>query len=287
VAGDTPARIAITSDDHWLLSSSKSTDSDQELLQIWNLQDSESSGRMLGNVDGMVRCLSLSADTNWFAVGTTSGWLKIDSTATLQIDNQPSQTLLESVEVLAIASDSSFVVYAGEDDMQGKTNSAWFVPIGSSTATKLPCLHRDVIEAIAISPDNSLVATGGAHDDASVQICSPGSDRPAITIPAGHDSSILSLVFDNSNDWIISASPTAVFLNQVSRPDAPLQIGPTTQVKQVSLSADGEWIVLLDSTGQVQLWHLLECKMIQQACREAGVLRMRVRPVPRDIPNEI
>lgn len=218
-------------------------------------------------------CLAFSPDSQLLASGgqyVRAETLRIWNMATGKLDRsfKPVHPILQ----LAWAKDAS-KLYAVTGDRSFCTFDA------ISGLQMNPIRERGMIYALALSPDEKILAVGGdITDDNSANIIKlySTSDWKVSQVITGHTSAVTSLAFHSSGDTLISASAkpeAAIKIWDVKRRTAVTQyVGHTSDVLAIALPPAGQNIATVSLDGSIRLWQTTQVRAPRPLVKAKGAI---------------
>lgn len=122
--------------------------------------------------------------------------------------------------------------------------------------------HKERIKAVDISPNGSLLASGGWDDTIILwDISNPGNPNQIGNPLSNHDDNIESLAFSPDGHLLASGSYKEIILWDVTDPQSPTPIGepitgPAGWVMSIAFTPDGETMVSGDWGNSIILWDI-------------------------------
>ncbi|MCX5742204.1 MAG: WD40 repeat domain-containing serine/threonine-protein kinase [Proteobacteria bacterium] len=228
--------LAISRDRRWLASGG--TD---RTIRLWDLEASTS--RLLTGHTGAVRGLAFAPDATSVASTSEDGTLRVWSTST-----GIGQVVLEDAYRLwpvAWAADGK-QLWAGTGDGRLVTVDA----SGGKPRSSATKLHTAAVRVLALSPDGTLLATGGEDGQVIVWTIATRQGRRL----TAHDDIVRDLVWSGDGTRLVSAGGDRVV--RVTPLDGPpLELlGNESGVKGLALSGDGALVAAAGIDRVVRVW---------------------------------
>ena len=257
------AKLAMSGDDRWLISSSESDGN--HLLRAWDLQNPK--GRVFGQLE-MVRHLRYLPHQERLVtvsdVGLSGSAFGIwDPRSAEFAQSIALEEIPGAIETMSVSPDGSFAAMGGDGPNSGA--QVYRIPLDSPRSLRaLPAKHEDVILSVAIGSDGR-VASG---DDGEIVI----QDRE--TLQEGKETRV---VTGQSNihylhfvgvGHIVSANRESVKLVEIA---SGRSIHLSGEIMQVIVSTDGNWLFIRDNSGQVMVVDLSESIANLKRCIDEGL----------------
>lgn len=245
--------VAISSDGQFALSGSWDA-----TLRLWDLSTGETTRRFVGH-DKDVLSVAFSADNRQIVSGSRDKGIKLWNTLgqckyTIGADNSDSHTEWVSCVRFSPNVQNPVIVSAGWD----KVVRVWGLATCKLRAKLVG--HTGYINAVTVSPDGSLCASGGKDADAMLWDLNEG--RHLSTLAAGDI--IHALCFSPNRYWLCAATASSVRIwdleskNIVAEliPEFPERSKKAQQIQCISLawSADGSTLFTGYTDNIIRVW---------------------------------
>lgn len=123
--------------------------------------------------------------------------------------------------------------------------------------------HNDHVRSVAISPDSSLVATGG--EDALVKLWDLASGKQIKTL-SGHTNWVSTLIFVPQNNLLISGSYDRTI--RIWEPETGKELacleGTPSLITSLALDGTGSTLAVGSHNGMISLWNVPKAKLISR-----------------------
>ncbi len=165
------------------------------------------------------------------------------------VGRDPAEVMLatcESPTSLAMSPDSGLAVI-------GRGNNAEIVDLSAGQTHRVLVGHTQQVNAVAFSPDGTLIATASADGTARTWVTASGQPR---TILTGHTSTVNAIAFSPDGTLIATASADGTARTWVTASGQPRTIltGHTQQVNAVAFSPDGTLIATASHDRTARTW---------------------------------
>ncbi|MFO7169491.1 MAG: hypothetical protein DIU80_015815 [Chloroflexota bacterium] len=228
-------------------------------------------GRGLFGQGGAVNALAVSADGRTLVTGGGDGVVLVwDLSAP---DAAPTRlTAGAPVTLVALSPDARWLAASGEDPA---TLQLW--DLSAPGAPRALSGHTDRINALVMSADGSLVASGSADGTVLVWRTADPSAGPVVLAPRGARSAVNAVALSADGTWVLTAGQDGISrLWRMSEPTSPQftqdRRGP---LSSAAISPDGRWLVTGSVDGDAHLWELTSSGFGSQPY----VLRGRGNPI--------
>ena len=198
--------------------------------------------------DERFHALAFSRDGKWLAAGGTGRTIRLLDVSTKQRRN----LIGHNGEITSVVFASDSTVLSGSTD---KTIRIWDMSSGSAAKTLGP--FADDVNAVALSPDGSTLASGMAnHKIVLFDLASRGSNQPRTL--SGHAGEVFSLAFTADGRWLASGGvdqSVRIWDVKASAPARAL-VGGTGEVNGLDFSSDSRSLVSAGGDGSMVVWQL-------------------------------
>lgn len=209
-----------------------------------------------------VLCLGYSADGQLLAAGTQSG-----KAAPLLVWNLAAGKLersikgIHAIQHLAWSKDASKIYVTNSDRSIAVFDSKTGLQVFANAR------ERGMIYAMALSPDQSMMAIGGDLTDEAntiaIKIYST-KDWKLLQTLIGHQNSIVSLTFHAGGNLLVSASAkpeAAIKVWNIAQKSAVTQyLGHTNDILGVAITASGHSLATISLDGSIRQWQTSQVK---------------------------
>jgi WD40 repeat protein len=230
-------------------------------IHLWSI--SENKPRQTLTAASVIRALALSPDGKLLASAGDDNAVQLWDTAT----GKPANKLTAHTDwvlALAFSGDAKVIASCGYDG----TVRLWEPASGKKiaefvakppTPPNTPAGPANVVQALAFSPDNKLLAVGG--DDSQVHLFSVPDGKLVRSMP-GHGSSVTCLQFHPDGTVLASCSKdrTIKLWNPANAQVLKSLEGHTTWVQGIVFLAKGTRLASVGADETVRLWDLAEVK---------------------------
>jgi WD40 repeat protein len=246
---------------HWLIAASEDGS-----IKVWDLSKGEPVGSPLelrGHTKS-VRTLAISPDDRWLVTGgddkTIRRW---DLT-----NGNPEKTMVilsrleDSLNALAIDSAGRRLVYSVANDTK-----AYILDMLSKAPQPLLLPHGEPLESLKMSPDGSLLATGGKNGSVYIWDFANLSQGPRSL--HGHKGAVKAIAFSKHNRWLITggkdkltmlwdlARPiTTEFVNSPNNKGSRILLVHPEFVCDVAITPNEKYALSADGSGRIFRWDL-------------------------------
>jgi WD40 repeat protein len=272
--------IAGSPDNRWLVWGS--TD---RTIRLIDLAVSEYRPITLNGHDGAITSLVISPDSRWLTTGSGDGTARLwDLTSPEPAVGAPLVLAAHESSVIfevAVSPDNRWLVVANDDD---GTVSRWDLkPINIATGegpAVLPLIQPaadELINAMAISPDNRWLATNGTGGTTRLwDLASPANPPTAVATLTDHETELGAMSISADNRWLITGGidNTVHLWNLSNAPDlatrpitlsghmgaiSAIAVSPTSSDK----GSGNQWLVSASRDGTARLWDLAAAESAQ------------------------
>jgi probable HAF family extracellular repeat protein len=230
-------------------------------FRIWRVRDL----RLLASLplsSAYVINLSVSPDGNWVAVGSYA-LLQIIDTTQLIVINPPEY--MDRAHAMAIAPSGLWYVTGDSQRWATRRNALtgerlYRTPEGG---------HIDTVLAVAISPDEARLATGGADS----RICIWNAEAGALLrIISGHLGAVLYVAFLGDGSTLLSVSADGTIRRWETATGTQMGIVSLgMQIHSAHLSADGQWLAVGAQDRRVRLFRVADLTLVAQTERLSAI----------------
>jgi WD40 repeat protein len=241
--------VAIAPDGTWLATAS------QDLTARTWAADGTPRAVLTGH-QGPVLGVAIAPDGSWLATAGSDG-IRIWDVASRQ-----EQTTLKDTygtKSVAVSPDGSWLATGGRNGVR-----IWDVPTWQERATfkgkwatfkgKWATLTgTDWVEAVAVAPDGSWLATGG---DGTVRVWDVATWRKRVTLKDHYHAASRVTAVAPDGSWLASVSyyGTVRIWDAASGQERAVLSGHTNYVEALAVAPDGRWLASADRDGTVRIW---------------------------------
>src|SRR5271166_2062404 len=276
--------VTFSPDNHWLVTGSGYiVGPEDNTVRLWDLRAKDPSVNpvILRGHNGPINAVAISPDNHWLVTGSGSPWLMLsdrDGTARLwdlraKADPMILRVHEGPINAVAISLDNHWLV-TGSGDNWGvgvgrrgdRDNTARLWDLTAKDPSANPVIlqgHDGSVNAVAISPDNHWLVTGGGYGDNTARLWDVTTKDPSANpvILRGHDSSVNAVAISPDNHWLVTGSEDKTArLWDLSADDPaanPVVLrGHEDAVYAVAISPDNHWLVTGSWDKTVRLWDL-------------------------------
>jgi len=236
------------------------------LVNRWpvpDLPDTALKRVLIGHTE-TVSAMAVAPDGRWLASSSADGTVRLWNPVTGR-----EGTILKGhktgVEAVAVAPDGSWLASGGRDG----TVRIWD-PITREERATLKGHHSGIIarfydtlgvEAVAVAPDGSWLASGGR--DRTVRIWDPMTGQKRATLKKSgsqsHGDRIAAIAVAPDGSWLASGSRNGIvrIWNPLTRQGLATLKGHRRDVEALAVAPDGSWLASGDRDGIVRIWDLV------------------------------
>ena len=255
--------VAVAPDGSWLVSASQ-----DETVRIWDAATGKERATLTGH-SGTVNAVAVAPDGSWLATGGYDQTVRIWDAAAGQPRATPADPYNNWVRAVAVAPDSSWLATGGGDgtvriwDAATGKERATLTGHRGQRATRNPQAHwPDIpelllitgpvpVNAVAVAPDGSWLASGGDDDAVRIWDAATGKERATLT---GHSGTVHAVAVAPDGSWLATAGDDAVRIwDAATGKERATLTGHSGTVHAVAVAPDGSWLATA-ADDAVRIW---------------------------------
>jgi WD40 repeat protein len=221
----------------------------------WSPLTSYKGWAAIAGYPGWVRAVAIAPDGSWLASGSVDRTVRIWDAATGRL--KASLTGHQHwVNAVAIAPDGSWLATGSNDETvriwDAVTGQARALLTGHKGLAPLPG-HNGAVNAVAIAPDGSWLATGGGDRTVRIWDAVTGQERATLT---GHYLAVNAVAIAPDGSWLATggADQTVRIWDAVTGQERATLTCDWGAVKAVAIAPDGSWLATGGADRTVRIW---------------------------------
>jgi WD40 repeat protein/uncharacterized caspase-like protein len=254
------------------------------MIKLWDAQ----TGQEIRSLSGLgeYATLTISPDGRRLAAGGRDKTIKVWDAATGRLVQTLSGHETE-VRQIAFSHDGRWLASSGETELKlwdaGTGRAVWSVIAhdephscqgGMEPSMQVGVGYTKFIRALAFSPDDRLLASGGW--ECSVRVWEAASGRRVLNL-IGHSDNIETVVFSPDGRTLYSAGDTTIqFWDIPSGRKGRALSDKEFLIRALAISTDGRWLASADDG--VELWDINSGKMLRRFAQEQTVVAVAFSP---------
>jgi WD40 repeat protein len=239
--------LCLSRDNKWLI-----TGSYDNTARLWEVATGTEIRAFRGH-SSRVSCVSLSHDGKWLVTGSLDNTARLWKVATGE-EIRVFRGHSRDVSSVSLSADGKWLVTGSWD----KTARLWEVATGKEVRAFKG--HSGLVLSVSLSGDGKRLVTGGSDATACLWDVATGKEVRGFE---GHARQVTSVCLSNDDKWVVTGSEDkSARLWEVATGKEILVFDHSSEVRSVSMSADGTWLATRDHT-TANLWEVATRKVVR------------------------